>query len=188
MNNKFDIIYLDIPWGEGIYGKRNNKNTKFGGGAEGHYPTMSKQEILDFKSEIDKVSNDNCMILMWVTGPSLDFALEVMKHYGFEYKTIGPTWIKVSKSGEPRILPSYYFGSNVEMVLIGIKGKNNGKFKPNKKLVGQVIFSELRQHSRKPEEVYDKIEMAYPNLSKCEFFSRTNRENWTMFGNEVGKF
>lgn len=186
--NKADIIYLDIPWGEGIYGKRTNTKTRFGGGAESHYPTMNKQEILDFKYEIDEVSNSDSMILMWVTGPSMAFALEVMKHYGYEYKTIGFSWIKVSKAGNPRILPSYYFGANCELVLIGIKGKNKGKFKPEQKLVGQVVMSELRQHSRKPDEIYEKIERTYPSLSKCEFFSRTSRDGWIQFGNQTGKF
>ena len=188
MGNKFNCIYIDIPWGDGIYGKRSNPNTKFGGGAEHHYPTMSKQEILDFKLEIDKVCDDNAIMIMWATGPSLEFAFEVMKHYGFTYKTFGPIWEKVDKNGEPRILPSYYFGSNIEVTLIGIKGKNNGLFKPSKSLVGQVVRTPLREHSRKPTEVYEKIESAYPNLNKCEFFSRTQREDWTMFGNQVGKF
>lgn len=188
MYNKFDIILTDFPWGEGIYGKRNNKNTKFGGGAEHHYPTMSKQQILDFKTKIDSVSKEDCMMLMWVTGPSLEFGMQTMSHFGFEYKTIGMTWVKISKDKNPRILPSYYFGSNTELLLIGIKGKNKGKFKPDKKLLGQVILSELREHSRKPEESYEKIQLAYPNLSKYEFFSRQNRNGWVCDGNEVGKF
>lgn len=186
--NKAQLIYLDIPWGNGIYGKRNNTKTKFGGGAESHYPTMSKQEILDFKSEIDKIADNDCIIIMWATGPSLEFSFEVMEYYGFEYKTFGPIWEKVDKNGNPRVLPSYYFGSNIEPTLIGIKGKNKGKFRPDKKLVGQIVRSELREHSRKPDEVYEKIELAYPHLNKVEFFSRTQRENWTMFGNQVGKF
>lgn len=188
MVKKADIILIDHPWGEGIYNPRNNKNTKFGGGAMGHYKTMSMQEILDFKSEIDKVASDNCMLLEWVTGPALKFGIEVMQYYGFEYKTIGMTWIKISKEGKPRILPSYYFGANTELLLIGIKGKNNGKFKPEKKLIGQVIMSELRQHSRKPDECYERIDLAYPNLNKVEFFSRFNREGWTCYGDESGKF
>lgn len=185
---KADIILCDCPWGEGIYNPRNNKNTKFGGGAMGHYKTMSMQEILDFKSEIDKIADDNCMLLQWVTGPAMKFGIEVMQHWGFEYKTIGMTWIKISKEGKPRILPSYYFGANTELLLIGIKGENKGKFKPEKKLVGQVIMSELRQHSRKPDECYERIDLAYPNLNKVEFFSRFNREGWICYGNEAGKF
>lgn len=188
MEGKADIILTDHPWGFPFYGIRNNKNTKFGGGAGGHYPTMTTQEILDFKSEIDKVADNDCMLLMWATCPTLHFALDVMKHYGFEYKTVAMTWIKVSKLGKPRILPSFYFGSNTELLLLGIKGKNNGKFKPNKKLLGQVIMSELREHSRKPEECFEKINLAYPNLTKVEFFSRYNRDGWTCYGNEVGKF
>lgn len=185
---KADIILTDFAWGEGIYGKRNNKNTKFGGGAMGHYETMTMQEILDFKSEIDKVAKDDCMLLQWVTAPAMKFGIEAMEHFGFKYKTIGLTWIKISKDGNPRILPSYYFGSNTELLLIGIKGKNNGKFRPVKKLLGQVIMSELREHSRKPEESYERINIAYPDLSKVEFFSRCYRDGWTCYGNEVGKF
>jgi len=188
ISRKADIILSDFPWGDGIYGKRNNKNTKFGGGASGHYQTMSMQEIFDFKSEIDKVASDDCMHLMWVTGPALKFGIEAMQHFGFEYKTIGMVWIKVSKEGKPRILPSYYFGANAELLLIGIKGKNKGKFKPEQKLLGQVIVSQLREHSRKPEECYDRINRAYPNLNKVEFFSRCYRKGWQCYGLEVGKF
>lgn len=188
LTNKADIILCDCPWGNGIYGNRKNTATKFGGGAQGHYKTMSKQEILDFKSEIDKVANKDCMLLQWVTCPALDFGIEVMKHWGFDYKTVAMTWIKTSKEGKPRILPSFYFGSNTELLLLGIKGKGNNKFRPDKPLLGQVIMSELRQHSRKPEECYEKINLAYPNLNKVEFFSRFNREGWICYGDEAGKF
>lgn len=188
LQNKADIILLDCPWGVPIYGKRNNPNTKFGGGAEKHYKTMSIEEIYDFKSEIDKIANDDCMLLHWVTAPGLEYGIKVMEHYGFKYKTIAMTWIKMSKEGKPRILPSYYFGSNTELLLLGIKGKNNNKFRPQKKLLGQVIMSELREHSRKPDECYEKINLAYPHLNKVEFFSRCYRDGWTCYGDEVGKF
>lgn len=188
LKNKADIILTDFAWGEGIYGKRTNPNTKFGGGAMGHYKTMTMQEVLDFKSEIDKVASDDCMLLQWVTCPSLKFGIEVMEHFGFKYKTVAMTWIKIAKNGKPRILPSYYFGSNTELLLLGIKGKNNNKFRPAQKLLGQVIMSELRQHSRKPEESYEKINLAYPTLNKVEFFSRFYRDGWTCYGDEVGKF
>ena len=182
-----NILLIDAPWGSGIYGERKNTNTKFGGGAKAHYPTMSKQEILDFKVEIDKASKDNCLLLHWVTGPALDFGIEVMKHWGFKYKTIAQTWIKVSKSGEPRVLPGSYFGSNCELLLLGTKGDTK-LLRPQVKLINQVIMSELRQHSRKPDEVYSRIEQAYPHLDKIEFFSRQTRENWLNLGNEVNKF
>lgn len=187
MNKKANILLVDCPWGSGIYGERKNTNTKFGGGAKAHYPTMSKQEILDFKLEIDKASEDNCLLLHWVTGPALDFGIEVMKHWGFKYKTIAQTWIKVDKNGNARVLPGSYFASNVELLLLGTKGDTR-KLRPEKKLVSQVAMSQLREHSRKPDEVYERIEQAYPHLEKIEFFSRTQREGWTMFGNQVGKF
>jgi len=181
------IIQTDFPWLD-CYGTRKNTNTKFGGGAQKYYKGMTNQEILNFKSEIDRVADDDCMLLQWATMPSLKFAIESMEHFGFKYKTVGLAWEKISKSGDPRILPSYYFGSNIELLLLGIKGKGNKKFAPEKKLVGQIIRAPLREHSRKPDEAYDKINLAYPHLSKCEFFSRENREGWTSYGDEAGKF
>ena len=187
MKSDANLILCDCPWGSGIYGERKNTNTKFGGGAKAHYPTMSKQEILDFKSEIDKVAKENCLLLHWVTGPALDFGIEVMKHWGFQYKTIAQTWIKISKSGEPRVLPGSYFGSNCELLLLGTKGDTR-LLRPEVKLINQVVMSELREHSRKPTEVYERIELAYPHLDKIEFFSRSSRDNWIKYGDQVGKF
>jgi len=184
---KRDIILTDFPWLD-CYGKRTNTKTKFGGGAQKHYEGMTNQEILNFKSEIDKVADDSCMLLQWATMPALDFAIDSMKHFGFDYKTVALTWVKISKDGDPRILPSYYFGSNIELLLLGIKGKPKGKFAPHQRLVGQIIEAELREHSRKPDESYEKINLAYPHLTKCEFFSREHREGWNCYGNEVGKF
>jgi N6-adenosine-specific RNA methylase IME4 len=185
--NKSNLILCDCPWGAGIYGERKNTNTKFGGGAKAHYPTMSKQEILDFKSEIDKASEDNCILLQWVTGPALEFGIEVMNYWGFQYKTIAQTWIKISKSGNARALPGSYFASNCELLLLGTKG-NTKLLRPEVKLVNQVIMSELREHSRKPSEIYERIELAYPHLDKIEFFSRQKRDGWMNFGLEVDKF
>ena len=184
---KADVILSDFPWSD-CYGKRTNPNTKFGLGCRGAYETMTNQEILDFKESIDEVADKDCMLLQWCTMPSLDFAIEAMKHFGFTYKTVGLVWVKVSKTGKPRILPSYYFGANAELLLLGIKGKNNGKFRPVQKLVGQIVEAPLREHSRKPDLSYEKIELAYPHLNKCEFFSRQDREGWTCFGLESGKF
>ena len=61
-------------------------------------------------------------------------------------------------------------------------------FKPAKQLLGATIMEQPREHSRKPEQSYKRIELAYPHLDKIEFFSRQKRDGWTNFGNEVNKF
>ena len=52
----------------------------------------------------------------------------------------------------------------------------------------QTVFAPKREHSRKPDEVAERIEALYPNASKLEMFARTTRPGWDAFGNEVGKF
>ena len=181
------LVLTDFPWSD-CYGKRTNKDTRFGLGFSGHYKGMTNQEILDFKSEIDKVSGENSILLQWTTFPALDFSIEAMKHFGYTYKTEAFVWIKISKTGTPLVKPGYYFGSGPEVCLLGIKGGGKNMFKPAKQLLGATIMEPPREHSRKPEQSYERIEQAYPHLDKIEFFSRQTRENWVSFGDQVGKF
>jgi N6-adenosine-specific RNA methylase IME4 len=181
--NKYDLIYIDPPF---WYNSRNNVNkTKFGGGASKHYPLMRDQELLDMKPFIDNISNDNCIMFMWVTAPRLEFALKLLNYWSFKYKTKGFTWIKINKNGSPRINPGYYTASNSEDCIIAIKGKNNGRFTPHVKMINQVIFESLREHSRKPDSVRHYIELMYPELSKIELFARQKFDNWDSWGNEI---
>jgi site-specific DNA-methyltransferase (adenine-specific) len=149
---------------------------------------MTNQELLDFKPTIDEHSCDNSIMFMWTTGPHLAFSTLLMKHWGFTYKTIAFVWEKICKNGEPRHGPGNYTGSCAEIVLLGIKGKNNGRFTPARKLVPQTIREPRRQHSRKPDTAAERIERMYPELSKIEMFAREQREGWTAWGNEVDKF
>lgn len=180
---KYDLIYIDPPV---FYNERNTNNkTKFGGGAEKHYPLMKDQELLGFKSFIDQISEDNCIMFMWTTPPRLDFSLELLKHWNFKYKTKAFCWEKINKDGTPRINPGNYTSSNSEDCYIAIKGKNNGRFKPHKKMICQIIREPIREHSRKPDIVRKNIELMYPNLKKIEVFAREKFEGWDSWGNEI---
>jgi len=188
---KYDLIEIDPPWfynsREGAYGFSKGQ-TKFGGGAAKHYPLMKDKELLDFKDTINELASDNCIMFMWATMPRLDFAIELMKSWGFKCKTTAFVWIKINKDGSYRINPGYYSGSNSEIVLLGIKGKNGGKFKPSQKLISQIIAEPIREHSRKPDEVYRRIGLMYPELKKISVFAREGRTGFDSFGNEVNKF
>lgn len=187
---KYDVIEIDPPWwynSRKTGGERNNK-TKFGGGAMKHYPLMRDKELIEFKNTIDNLSNDNCIMFMWATMPRLDFAIQLMSSWGFEYKTVAFTWVKINKNGSYRVNPGYYTASNIELVLIGIKGKNNGLFKPAKTMINQIIAEEIREHSRKPDEVYNRINLMYPDKKKISIFAREERHGFDVWGNEVDKF
>jgi N6-adenosine-specific RNA methylase IME4 len=62
-----------------------------------HYSLMKDKELMDFKSVIDDISEDNCIMFMWATMPKLDFAIDLLKHWGFKYKTVAFNWIKTNK-------------------------------------------------------------------------------------------
>ena len=77
---KYNIIYADPPW---EYNKRKNKNTRFGGGAGGHYDIMNLQEIRNLP--VQKISENDCALFLWVTFPKLKEQLDVFESWGFKY-------------------------------------------------------------------------------------------------------
>lgn len=177
MNKKYNIILADPPWS---YNARNNKNTKFGGGAMGHYNTLTTKQICDLP--IADLADTNCALCLWVTFPRLQEGLLVMKSWGFEYKTIAFNWVKTNKkNNNPFFGIGYYTKSNSEVCLLGIKGK----MKPISNKVSSIIISPREEHSKKPSVVRNRIVQLFGDLPKIELFARQKTEGWDVWGNEV---
>lgn len=175
-NKKYNIIYADPAW------NYNDKRTgkKMSGGAGNHYNTMKIEDIK--KLPIKEISEENCMLFMWVTFPNLQEGLDTIKEWGFKYKTLGFSWIKTNKNnGKPFFGIGYYTKSNCEVCLIGVKGK------PIKQsdYVSSVIISPREEHSKKPDEVRNKIVELCGNVPRIELFARQSVEGWDCWGNEV---
>ena len=120
---------------------------------------------------------------MWVPNALVSEGLDVMKSWGFQYKS-NIIWQKIRKDGEPDGRGvGFYFRNTTEMLLFGVKGKNVRTLKPGRTQVN-VIKSRKREHSRKPDEQYKIIEGCSwgPYL---ELFARGKRKNWTVWGNEA---
>jgi len=174
---RYSIIYVDPPWN---YNKRNNKHTRFGGGVHSHYQTMSMEDIE--KIPVDKLSGDNCALLLWTTFPYLDKQIQLFEKWGFKYKTLGFSWIKLnSKNGKPFFGIGYYSKSNCEVCLLGIKGK----MKPITNSISSCVISPKEKHSKKPNEVRDRIVQLFGDLPRIELFARENVLGWDCWGNEV---
>lgn len=187
---KYNVIYIDPPWwynSRKTGGERNDK-TKFGGGAEKHYPLMKDKELLAMRDFINSIADENCIMFMWTVPPRFDFAIELLKHWGFSYKTKGFCWEKINKDGSPRINPGFYTSSNTEDCVIAIKQKTAGFFKPKIPMLCQVIREPIREHSRKPDIVRKNIELMYPDYSRIEVFARQEFPGWQAWGNQVEKF
>lgn len=173
MRKKYKIIYADPPW------SYNDKSLNRGG-AERYYKTSGNDVI--GKIDVSSVCADDCVLFMWATFPKMAEALDLMKLWGFEYKTNAFTWIKTNKkSGTPFWGMGRWTRSNAEVCLIGVKGK------PKRLDMGvhSVVHSQIRKHSEKPPEVRDLILRLVGDLPRLEMFARCAPEGWDVFGNEA---
>lgn len=174
---KYNIIYADPPW---HYNDRRNNHTRFCGGAMAHYPTMKTKDICNLP--VKDLADDNCILFLWATFPCLPDALQVMKAWGFTYKTLGFSWIKTNKvNKKPFFGIGYYTKSNCEVCLLGVKGK----IKPVSNKVSSVIIADREEHSKKPDIVRDKIVELFGDLPRIELFARQKSLGWDSWGNEV---
>jgi len=168
----YDIIYADPPWAY------NNKKT--GGsmisGAESKYLTMTVNEICTLP--IKNIAARNSVLFLWATVPLMPEAFQVMKTWGFRYKTM-ITWRKIMSLGM-----GYWFRGQCEHLLFGIRGHVMAFHlqEPN------FIQTKVLQHSQKPDEFRQLIERAtakMPSRNRIELFARCNSEGWSVFGNQV---
>ena len=179
---QYQIIYADPPW---FYNKRNLKKkdgtrNNFAWGATNHYPVMTTKDIC--KLPIKELADENCMLCLWATFPRLNDALEVIKAWGFEYITVGFVWVKTQKDGNIRMDGvGNYTMANAEICLIGRKGK----YWRNKTGIKQIVLSQKTKHSKKPNEVRNRIIELFGDLPRIELFAREKTEGWDVWGNEV---
>jgi len=168
---KYQTIYADPPWSETGGGKIHR-------GADRHYPLMKTREILDMGRFVEDISAKNCHLYLWVTNNFLRAGLDVMKEWGFVYKTM-ITWMK-DRFG----LGQYYRGIT-EHCLFGVRGVLPYKIADGKRQQGVTGFVAPRtKHSEKPQEMRDMIEkVSYPPY--LELFARKPHEGWDVWGNEV---
>lgn len=175
-DKKYNIIYADPPWSYKTWsGKGKKKKT-----AENHYPCMKKEDIQHLP--VQSICADDCVLFLWVTFPCLEEGLELIKSWGFEYKTCGFTWVKRNKKSE-----GFFFGcghwtrANAELCLIATKGKP----KRVSAKVRQICDARIMEHSKKPPEIRGRIVDLCGDLSRIELFARQHADGWDCWGNEV---
>lgn len=178
-NKKFSVILADCPWSFKCYSKKGEEKSP-----SKHYKTMSIEDICAIP--VKEVAHKDSILFMWVYQPLLPEAFEVMNAWGFDYKSIAFVWNKLTKYGKRHISTGYYTRAGMEMVLLGRRGNPP---RVADKGIRQVFDAVVREHSRKPDCVYDYIDRLYPTGQKLELFARSEyRMGWTKVGDEVGKF
>jgi N6-adenosine-specific RNA methylase IME4 len=143
------------------------------------YPTMRLQEILDLP--VSELAASQSHLYLWVPNALLTEGLRVMKAWGFTYKS-NIVWQKIRKDGGPDGRGvGFYFRNVTELVLFGVRGSMR-TLKPGRTQVN-TLATRKREHSRKPDEIYDIIESCSPK-PRLELFARFRREGWAQWGNE----
>ena len=171
----YDIIYADPPWYFKTYSNKGNKRS-----AIQHYNCMSIDDI--YNLPINSICNNDCILFLWVVDPMLPEAMEVIKKWGFKFKTVAFTWVKENKKSEGYFTGlGYWTRANPEMCLLATKGKP----KRISKAVRQLIISKRQEHSKKPDEIRDRIVKLCGNLPRIELFARQKVKGWDCWGNEV---
>lgn len=177
---RFATILADPPWQfVNRTGKMAPEHKRLN-----RYSTMQLSDIAGLP--VGDHAADTAHLYLWVPNALLPEGLAVMKAWGFNYKS-NLIWHKIRKDGGPDGRGvGFYFRNVTEIILFGVRGKNVRTLPPGRRQVN-IIKTQKREHSRKPDEVYDVIEAcsAGPFL---ELFARGTRPGWTSWGNEADDY
>ena len=165
---KYGAILADPPWPWCVGGSRSPS-----------YPLMPMDQLTALP--VSDLAADNSCCFMWVIMPRITDGIVVLEAWGFRYVTVAFTWVKTNLKAD-----SYFVGlgqwtrSNAEICLLGVRGHPQRK----RRDVRQLIVAHRREHSRKPDEQYDRIE-ALVDGPYLELFARHTHHGWDAWGNEV---
>lgn len=182
--NHYGVIYADCPWQFNCWSGKGTDRA-----VENHYDTMSVAELSALP--VGSLAAPDCALIIWICWPILPEALEVIKAWGFDYKSCAFSWMKADVStlnmfeGEvdASMGMGYYTRANSEAALLATRG-NPKRLNAD---VRQGIIAPKREHSRKPDGVHQRIERLFggPYL---DLFARQRRKNWTSWGDEIERF
>jgi len=162
---EYDVICADPPW------QYRADTTDPSREIENHYDTM---DLADIKA-LDVPAADDCVLYLWVTSPKVAEAVDVLRAWGFDYRT-SAVWDKES------IGPGYWFRSQHELLFVGATGSPPT---PDVEARRSSVFRAPRgDHSEKPPHVRAHIEQAHPDARKLEMFARDGKVGWELWGDE----
>ena len=182
---KYSVIYADPPWDYGgkMQFDKSSKSSElidinkkiFISSANFKYPTLKIKELKEIP--IYEIAKDDCLLFMWVTNPHLAQGIELGQAWGFEYKTVAFVWDKMVHN------PGQYTLSYCELCLVFKRGRIP---KPRgARNIKQLVRVPRREHSEKPVEVLENIELMFPEQEKIELFARKKPEGWDVWGLDI---
>lgn len=182
--NHYRVILADPAWrAEAYTAARSGTPRRIDGD---HYPTMTLDEMKEI--DVAAVAAKECALFMWVVDTHLEQAFELARHWGFRYSSIAFVWRKMTKHGKDHFGMGKTTRKQLEMVLLFMKNPPKRQSAAVRQyLPAEWIDAKTREHSRKPDEVYERIEALYEG-PYLEMFARQTKPGWDAAGNEVTKF
>lgn len=204
MTDRYDVLLADPPWAfDSTAGTGSRRSV------ERQYAVMTPREVKALDPFVNAHAAPICRCALWVPDAQLETGLEVLRAWGLEPVKTLFVWVKLGKreitgaalerafaAGEQLVWTPDYgyrrlaFGAGrttrngTEVCLLGARGSMPVASRSER----QVIIAPVREHSRKPDEQYARIERLYPGKRYLELFARTKRPGWAAWGAEVGKF
>lgn len=174
---QFSTVLADPPWQfQNRTGKVAPEHRRLN-----RYGTMTLDDIKALP--VASVCTATAHLYLWVPNALLPDGLAVLAAWGFQYKS-NLVWHKVRKDGGPDGRGvGFYFRNTTELILFGVRGKNARTLQPGRSQVN-IICSQKREHSRKPDEAYGLIERCSPGPF-LEMFARGARPGWSAWGNQA---
>lgn len=158
----YDIIVCDPPWLFKTFSAKGE-----GKSPQAHYACMSLADIQALP--VGALASPNCYLFLWTSAPLLDRAVDSLRTWGFKYKS-RLSWRKTTVNGKVRVGPGFIVRTMHEDILVGSIGKPRG------------------EHSRKPDEFYDRIQKFSPDARRADLFARQSRPGFSTWGNESTRF
>jgi N6-adenosine-specific RNA methylase IME4 len=176
-SNRFSTVLADPPWRfQNRTGKMAPEHRRLA-----RYGTMDLADIMELP--VAQLVRATAHLYLWVPNALVLEGLEVLRRWGFTYKT-NIVWYKTRRDGGPDGRGvGFYFRNVTELLLFGVRGRSARTLAPGRRQTN-VIVSRKREHSRKPDEQYDIIERCSQG-PYLELFARHHREDWVQWGNEA---
>ena len=177
---KYQIIYADPPWHFGSGGVFQD------GGCpvrkiEDQYVTTPTSQLK--KLAVSDICDRDCLLFMWVIDSHIPEALDLMASWGFKYSTVAFYWVKKYATGSNCYNVGRWTMKTVEPVFLGSRG--TPMYLKKKSNIKQLVEAVRTKHSKKPDEVKERIVELVGDLPRIELFARQKTEGWDVWGNEV---
>lgn len=169
---KFKLAVIDPPWNWKAYSKKG----------DGKAPPYERMDDALYELDIKPILEKDAVVMLWVIDSMLPEAMELVKKWGLDFRTVGFYWTKERPSGAEHMGTGYYTRANPEQCWLLRQGRGIPRISAS---VRRWLHAPVGGHSAKPEAFYERLEALFGDVPRIDIFARATRAGWTTIGNEI---